>query len=71
MHFFKLNEIYNCLHLSSINLSTYMFSFNRSNIVQLSKYTSRNLCIKYLNVLTTILDKIVGAFFNPKGIVVK
>jgi hypothetical protein len=47
-----------------------MFSFNKLNTIQSSKYTSRNLWIKSLKVVTTIQEKIAGELFKPKGMTI-
>ena len=50
-------------HSESVNVI-----FTITYTIQLSKYTSRYLWMKYLKVATTILEKIIGAFSRPKGI---
>lgn len=56
IHFFKFKEIYSCLHLSSINHNFWTCFFRKLNIVQSSKYTSKNLWMKFLKATTTTLS---------------
>jgi hypothetical protein len=70
IHFFRFKEIWNCLHLSNIKNIVLIWPFNKMNIVQSSKYTSRNLSINSLKVVKTTPKNTVGAFFNLKGMIV-
>jgi hypothetical protein len=70
MHFFKFKEIYSWKQRSNMSQRACIWYFTRLNMVQSSKYTSRNLWINSLNVATTIRENIAREFFNLKGMIV-
>ena len=70
IHFFRLREIKCFLRVSSIMCKLDTCFFTNPNIVQSSKYTSINLWMKSLNAAMTTCEKIVAAFFSPKGITI-
>lgn len=69
-HFFKFNAISYRRHVSKINHKLATWCFTSPNIVQSSKYTSKNLWMNSLNATMTMCEKIIDAFLSLKGITI-